>query len=119
MTPRKLCKKLLGRHWEQLRIASRKTTLVHVRNVLGTLKEQIAKSKGKVLPGFCLPKGLTPILPLFLNSLISGSPDTRKQAASGLGDLISLTSDEALKPFVIQITGWWKKKKAFFFLSLD
>lgn len=79
--------------------------LTFVKNQLENLKEELGKKKQKVLPGFCLPKGLAPILPMFLNGLISGSPELREQSASGLGLLISLTSDEALKPFVIQITG--------------
>jgi hypothetical protein len=81
------------------------------------------------LAGFCLPKGMlvglhgdlncnivfryipivfagiSPILPMFLHGLIYGTPETREAAASGLGDIIALTSAAALKPFVIQITG--------------
>eukprot|EP01134_Creolimax_fragrantissima_P001397 CFRG1397T1 len=57
------------------------------------------------LPGFNLPKGISPILPMFLHGLIYGSPETREVAAAGLGDIISLTSTASLKPFVIQITG--------------
>ena len=33
------------------------------------------------------------------------STELRELAAEGLGDLVSLTSMEALKPFVVQITG--------------
>lgn len=38
-------------------------------------------------------------------SLMSGSADTREQAADGLGELIDVTSETSLKPFVVQITG--------------
>ncbi|GJW80316.1 protein ILITYHIA, partial [Tanacetum coccineum] len=37
--------------------------------------------------------------------LISGSPEVREQAAQGLGELIEVTSEKALKEFVIPITG--------------
>ncbi|KAJ1496933.1 eIF-2-alpha kinase activator GCN1, partial [Coelomomyces lativittatus] len=49
--------------------------------------------------------GLDPILPMFLQGLMFGTPETREQAALGLGDLISMTSTTALAPFVIKITG--------------
>lgn len=38
--------------------------------------------------------------------LISGSAELREQAALGLGELIEVTSEEALKEFVIPITGY-------------
>jgi HEAT repeat protein len=69
------------------------------------IKENLEKRNETLLPGFNLPKGIDPILPMFLNGLMFGSAELREQSASGLGDLINLTSEEALKPFVIQITG--------------
>eukprot|EP01083_Nonionella_stella_P268898 909304_1 len=64
--------------------------------------------KGDILteiPGFCLKKALDPVLPMFQRGLMYGSPDTREQAAAGLGDLVQLTSTAALRPYVIKITG--------------
>ncbi|CAK7341235.1 unnamed protein product [Dovyalis caffra] len=58
-----------------------------------------------VITGFCLPKALQPLLPIFLQGLISGSAELREQAALGLGELIEVTSEQALKDFVIPITG--------------
>ncbi|KAJ6855029.1 hypothetical protein NC651_039871 [Populus alba x Populus x berolinensis] len=58
-----------------------------------------------VIPGFCLPKALQPLLPIFLQGLTSGSAELREQAALGLGELIEVTSEKALKDFVIPITG--------------
>ncbi|KAI8992465.1 armadillo-type protein [Pilobolus umbonatus] len=55
--------------------------------------------------GFCLPKGISCILPIFLQGLMYGSTDNREQAALAIGDLIDRTSAVALKPFVTQITG--------------
>ncbi|KAJ3329947.1 translational activator of GCN4 [Blyttiomyces sp. JEL0837] len=58
-----------------------------------------------VLPGFCLPKGISPVLPFFLQGLMYGSPDVRQESAAGLGDLVLRTTPDAIKPFVTQITG--------------
>ncbi|KAH9605749.1 hypothetical protein KSS87_010195 [Heliosperma pusillum] len=58
-----------------------------------------------LVPGFCLRKALQPVLPIFLQGLISGSAELREQAALGLGELIEVTSEQALKEFVIPITG--------------
>jgi len=60
---------------------------------------------GVDLPGFCLPKGITPLLPIFLQGLMNGSNSIREASALGIGDLIQRTSADALKPFVTQITG--------------
>ncbi|KAL4925909.1 putative translational activator [Aspergillus undulatus] len=60
---------------------------------------------GADLPGFSLPKGITAILPIFLQGLLNGSVDQRTQAALAIGDLIDRTAADSLKPFVTQITG--------------
>lgn len=57
------------------------------------------------LRGFCLPKGISCILPIFLQGLMYGSTEVREQSALAIGDLIDRTSVVALKPFVTQITG--------------
>ncbi|XP_019193917.1 PREDICTED: eIF-2-alpha kinase activator GCN1 isoform X15 [Ipomoea nil] len=79
-----------------------------VRDAVSTSrdKERRKKKGGPVLiPGFCLRKALQPVLPIFLQGLISGSAELREQAALGLGELIEVTSEQALKEFVIPITG--------------
>ncbi|KAI8599877.1 armadillo-type protein, partial [Dissophora ornata] len=60
---------------------------------------------GVDLPGFCLPKGIAPLLPIFLQGLMNGSNSVREASALGISDLIQRTSADALKPFVTQITG--------------
>jgi len=60
---------------------------------------------GSDLPGFSLPKGITAILPIFLQGLLNGTVDQRTQAALGIGDIIDRTNANALKAFVTQITG--------------
>ena len=58
-----------------------------------------------LLPGFCLPKGIQPILRIFRESILNGPPELKEQASIGLGEVINLTSEEALKPSVVHITG--------------
>ncbi|KAL1310939.1 hypothetical protein AAFC00_001162 [Neodothiora populina] len=60
---------------------------------------------GHNLPGFCLPKGINAILPIFLQGLMNGSAEQRTQAALAISDIIDRTSADALKPSVTQITG--------------
>ncbi|XP_078182456.1 putative protein kinase regulator ILITHYIA isoform X2 [Carex rostrata] len=79
-----------------------------VRDAVSTArdKERRKRKGGSILiPGFCLPKALQPILPVFLQGLISGSAETREQAAQGLGELIDVTSEKTLREFVVPITG--------------
>ncbi|KAI0489335.1 hypothetical protein KFK09_029177 [Dendrobium nobile] len=79
-----------------------------VRDAVSTArdKERRKRKGGRTLiPGFCLPKALQPLLPIFLQGLISGSAETREQAAEGLGELIDVTSEQTLKDFVVPITG--------------
>ncbi|KAK4775828.1 hypothetical protein SAY87_023789 [Trapa incisa] len=79
-----------------------------VRDAVSTArdKERRRKKGGAILvPGFCLRKALQPVLPIFHQGLISGSAELREQAALGLGEIIEVTSEQALKEFVIPITG--------------
>ncbi|KAJ2894186.1 translational activator gcn1 [Zalerion maritima] len=61
--------------------------------------------KGVNLPGFELPKGISAILPIFLQGLMNGTPEQRTQAALAISDIVDRTSEASLKPFVTQITG--------------
>ncbi|KAG6737159.1 hypothetical protein POTOM_059802 [Populus tomentosa] len=79
-----------------------------VHDAVSTSRDQERrKKKGGpvVIPGFCLPKALQPLLPIFLQGLTSGSAKLREEAALGLGELIEVTSEKALMDFVIPITG--------------
>jgi len=60
---------------------------------------------GHPLPGFALPKGISAILPIFLQGLMNGTAEQRTQSALALSDIIDRTSPESLKPYVTQITG--------------
>ena len=50
-------------------------------------------------------QGITPVLPIFREGLLNGGTDTKEHAAHGLSELIVRTSDTALKPSVVNITG--------------
>ena len=75
-----------------------------VRFAMSDLKKK-DEGSDKLLPGFCLPKGIQPILPIFRESILNGHPELKEQASIGLGEVISVTSAEALKPSVVHITG--------------
>jgi len=57
------------------------------------------------IPGFCLAKGIQPVLPIFRESILNGQPDIKEQAAKGLSEVISVSNADALKPSVVHITG--------------
>uniref|UniRef100_A0A2K5H876 TOG domain-containing protein n=1 Tax=Colobus angolensis palliatus TaxID=336983 RepID=A0A2K5H876_COLAP len=64
------------------------------------------ESKGEHVPGFCLPKkGVTSILPVLREGVLTGSPEQKEEAAKALGLVIRLTSADALRPSVVSITG--------------
>lgn len=76
--------------------------------VLAVPTRQILRQVGVAgadLPGFSLPKGITAVLPIFLQGLLNGTVDQRTQAALGIGDIIDRTNANSLKLFVTQITG--------------
>lgn len=79
-----------------------------VRDAISTARDK-ERRRRKVepilIPGLCLPKALQPILPIFLQGLMSGSAELREQAAEGLGELIDVTNEVTLKPFIVPITG--------------
>ncbi|KAI8916484.1 armadillo-type protein [Powellomyces hirtus] len=74
-----------------------------LRRALRDTEEGMDESE--TLEGLSIPKGISPILPIFLQGLMYGSADCREQSALGLGDLVRRTTPEALKPYVTQITG--------------
>ncbi|XP_063238170.1 stalled ribosome sensor GCN1 isoform X2 [Bacillus rossius redtenbacheri] len=78
----------------------------HVGDIRQAVRFAVSDLKGQdLLPGFCLPKGITPILPIFREAILNGLPEVKEQAAQGLGEVIKLTSAEALQPSVVHITG--------------
>lgn len=79
---------------------------VHVGVVLDEVKQLATQAAAGGVTGFNRSKGLAPILPFFLQALMHGAtPETREQAAEGLGELVQATSEAALKPMVVQMSG--------------
>ena len=76
-----------------------------VRFAVSDLRQDKDAEAQLLLPGFCLPKGIQPILPIFRESILNGPPELKEQAAMGLGEVIDVTSAAALKPSVVHITG--------------
>ncbi|XP_021920454.1 eIF-2-alpha kinase activator GCN1-like [Zootermopsis nevadensis] len=84
--------------------SSQQTT--HVGDIRPAVRFAVSDLKGQdLLPGFCLPKGIMPILPIFREAILNGLPEIKEQAAQGLGEVIKLTSAQALQPSVVHITG--------------
>lgn len=54
---------------------------------------------------FPLPQGVTCILPVLREGVLTGSPEQKEEAAKALGGVIKLTSPDALRPSVVNITG--------------
>ncbi|KAK7475223.1 hypothetical protein BaRGS_00033527, partial [Batillaria attramentaria] len=80
--------------------------LLHIPSVRQAVRFAVSDFKGKELPGFSIPKkGIAPVLPIFREGILNGSQEVKEAAALGLGELIALTSSEALKPSVVNITG--------------
>lgn len=83
-----------------LRKEEMETLVASTRQVL-----QQAGTAGSLLPGFALPKGILPVLQIFLQGLMNGTTEQRVQAAMGISDIIDRSGPDSLKPFVTQITG--------------
>ncbi|XP_041977566.1 eIF-2-alpha kinase activator GCN1 isoform X2 [Aricia agestis] len=80
--------------------------LAHVADVRQAVRYAAADLRpGEPLPGFCLPKGISPILPLFREAILNGLPEDKEAAALMLGEVIELTSAAALQPSVVHVTG--------------
>ncbi|KAI0757516.1 ARM repeat-containing protein [Daedaleopsis nitida] len=60
---------------------------------------------GVHVPGFSLPKGVSPTVPIIIAGLTTGSNEQREQAAYAIGDLVERTDESAIKPFVVPFTG--------------
>ncbi|KAJ2862732.1 translational activator of GCN4 [Coemansia erecta] len=57
------------------------------------------------LPGFDLPKGIGPLLPIYAQGLLTGTPDTKERAVRGMARLVQFTAPAALRLFATGITG--------------
>jgi hypothetical protein len=62
-------------------------------------------SPGHHVPGFSLPKGVTPTVSIIIAGLTTGSNEQREAAAYAISDLVERTEESAIKPFVVPFTG--------------
>ena len=60
---------------------------------------------GRTVPGFNLPKGVSPAVPIIIAGLTTGNNEQREQAAYAIGDLVARMEENAIKPFVVPFTG--------------
>ncbi|MCP9259641.1 hypothetical protein DINM_002573 [Dirofilaria immitis] len=77
-------------------------------SILSTLKQVLLsfqKTTGNSIPGFALSKGISPLLLIIREAILSGSAELKEQAAETLGTLVLLSTADALKPHVVNITG--------------
>jgi HEAT repeat protein len=103
-------KDVLQMSWEALNAVTKtldaKLQATYVSDVRQAVRYAMSDMKGaQLLPGFCLPKGIAPILPIFRESILNGDGDEKETAAQGLGEVIRVTSAPALQPSVVAITG--------------
>uniref|UniRef100_A0A7S4K262 TOG domain-containing protein n=2 Tax=Odontella aurita TaxID=265563 RepID=A0A7S4K262_9STRA len=83
-----------------------------IRNLIASMVSDARRRKGGVgdgeflLPGFNMPKGLEPLLPVYQRGILYGSASIREVSASGLGELMNITASKYLAgPFIIKMTG--------------
>ncbi|KAJ8966633.1 hypothetical protein NQ314_003400 [Rhamnusium bicolor] len=102
---------VLQMSWEALNAVTKtmepKQQATYVSDVRQAVRYAMSDMKGTsdVLPGFCIPKGIAPILPIFREAILNGDGDEKEAAAQGLGEIIRVTSAQALQPSVVAITG--------------
>jgi HEAT repeat protein len=84
----------------------------YMRNIIASMVSDARRRKGGVgdgeflLPGFNIPKGLEPLLPIYQRGILYGTPDIREASAAGLGEVINLTANKYLAgPLIIKMTG--------------
>lgn len=102
-------KVVLQKSWDALNAVTKTLDsaeqIAHVTDVRQAVKYVASDLKTPELPGFCLPKGITPLLPVFREAILNGLPEEKENAAQGLGEVIQLTSAASLQPSVVHITG--------------
>ena len=83
-----------------------------VRGAVETAREKVRRRnrgagvKDLLIPALCLPKGLAPIVQVYLQGVLVGkNSEVRESAAEGLREAVMSTTTAALKPHVIPITG--------------
>ncbi|VDK68634.1 unnamed protein product [Litomosoides sigmodontis] len=78
-------------------------------SVLSTLKQTLIllqrTADDSSIAGFTCSKGLSSLLPIIREAILSGSAELKEQAAETLGIIVLLSTADALKPHVVSATG--------------
>ncbi|KAG8596974.1 hypothetical protein GDO81_002124 [Engystomops pustulosus] len=101
---------VLNESWDALNAITKKLDAGSQLSLIDDLHRDIRMvgndAKGENVPGFCIPKkGVTSILPVLREGVLTGNPEQKEEATKALGLVIKLTSAQALQPSVIGITG--------------
>ncbi|XP_053225790.1 eIF-2-alpha kinase activator GCN1 isoform X2 [Podarcis raffonei] len=101
---------VLNESWDALNAITKKLDAGNQLALIEDLHRDIRMvgndAGGDHVPGFCIvKKGVTSILPVLREGVLTGSSEQKEEAAKALGLVIKLTSAEALKPSVVSITG--------------
>ena len=75
-------------------------------NIRQAVRQASQQSSTGLIKGLCVAKkGIGAILPIYRESIMNGSQESKEQAAYGLSEAIKVTTAGALQHLVIQITG--------------
>ncbi|XP_072271584.1 stalled ribosome sensor GCN1 [Pyxicephalus adspersus] len=101
---------VLNESWDALNAITKKLDAASQLTLIDDLHRDIRMvgndAKGENVPGFCIPKkGVSSILPVLREGVLTGNPEQKEEATKALGLVIKLTSAQALQPSVIGITG--------------
>lgn len=93
--------------WQALDLFVKSIPKDELESLVVTLRRAVESSgaPGRYVPGFSLPKGVAPMVPIIIAGLTTGSNEQRENAAYAIGDLITRTEESAIKPFVVPFTG--------------
>ena len=100
-------KEVVKAAWSALSELQKQLRKEEMESLVGSTRQVLQQVgvPGSNLPGFSLPKGIQPVLQIFLQGLMNGTSEQRMQAAMGISDIIDRSGPESLKPFVTNITG--------------
>ncbi|WWC90100.1 uncharacterized protein L201_005033 [Kwoniella dendrophila CBS 6074] len=93
--------------WKSLDFFVRTIDKDELEDLVVPLRRSIESSgsPGRTVSGFSRPKGVQSIVPILLAGILSGTQEQREQAALGIGELVQRTTESAIKPYIIQLTG--------------
>ncbi|PWA03181.1 hypothetical protein BB558_000655 [Smittium angustum] len=85
-----------------------KVEMIKYIGVVSKSVRSVAKNLDKdavTVPGFNIPNGILPLLPIYTHSLLEGSVVIKEASILGISDLVKYTKEEYLKSQITSITG--------------